>query len=136
MSGSYLEVCRLLVVEDVALPVVGGSVAQGLIPEGGAALNRQSLVCVDEGLADGKGHPGWTLEVNGDECAWHWRVAGKEERTAFFQTSGKSVTDGIDSQIGAVVSHAHNDGRRAAFSCIEKKGEKETNKIYLAKLIF
>ena len=56
---SHLKVGGLLVVEDVALSVVGGGAAGGLVPEGGAALDGQGLVRVDEGLTDGEGHSRW-----------------------------------------------------------------------------
>ena len=62
---SHLKVRGLLVVEDVALSVVGGGAAGRLVPEGGAALDGQGLVRVHEGLADGEGHPGWAC--NQDE---------------------------------------------------------------------
>ena len=55
----HLKVCGLLVVEDVALSVVGGRAAGGLVSEGGTPLDGQGLVRVHEGLADGEGHSGW-----------------------------------------------------------------------------
>ena len=55
-----LEVVGLLVVEDVALAVVGGGAAGRLVAERGATLDGQSLVGVDESLADGEGDAGRT----------------------------------------------------------------------------
>ncbi len=49
-----------------------------VVPEGGASLDGQGLVRVDEGLADGEGDAGRTLEVDADEGARHRRVAGQE----------------------------------------------------------
>ena len=65
---SHLKVCGLLVVEDVALSVVGGGAAGRLVPEGGAALDGQGLVRVHEGLADGERHPG--RACNQVEVSW------------------------------------------------------------------
>jgi len=49
----FLEGSRLVVVEDVALPVVRGRAAWFLVSEGGAPLDRQGLVSVHESFTDG-----------------------------------------------------------------------------------
>ncbi len=58
--STHLEVLWLLVVEDVALPVVCGGRPRRLVPEVRAALDGQRLVGVHERLADRQGLPGGT----------------------------------------------------------------------------
>ncbi len=50
-AKTYLEVLWLLVVEDVALSVVGCGGARRLIPEMRASLDGQRLIGVDKCLA-------------------------------------------------------------------------------------
>lgn len=83
-SERFPELGRLPVVEDVALAVVSGGASWRLIAELWTALDWQGLVRVDEGLADGELGYGWGLQVDADEGAGHGRVAGQEERLAFF----------------------------------------------------
>ncbi len=110
-----LEVGRLLVVEDVALAVVGRGAAGGLVSERGAPLDRQCLVGVDEGLADGQRHPRGPLEVDRDEGARHRGVAGEEQRPALLDDAGEAVAHGVDPEVGPVVAHPDDDGGLAAF---------------------
>jgi len=48
--------------------------------------------------------------MNGDEGTGHGRVAGEEERAAFFQDAGESVADRVHAKIGPVVANADYDG--------------------------
>ncbi len=61
------------------------------MPEGGAALNGESLVRVDERLADGEGDPGRTLEMHADKSARHRRVARQEQGPALLYNAGESA---------------------------------------------
>lgn len=105
------ELERLPVVEDVALPVVGGRAAGRLVPELRAPLDGQRLVGVHEGLADGQLAGARRLEVHAHEGARHGRVAGQEERLALFEEAGEAVADGIRAQVWTVVADTnHNRG--------------------------
>lgn len=49
--------------------------------------------------------------MDADEGARHGRVAGEEERLAFLEETREAVTDGVGTEIGSVVAHAHDDHR-------------------------
>lgn len=103
---------RLPVVERVALAVVGGRCARGLIPEDGAPLNGQGLVCVDERLADGERARYRILEMHGHKGARHGWVARQEEGLPLLEHAGESVADRIGAQVRSVVSDSHHHCRR------------------------
>lgn len=47
--------------------------------------------------------------MHADECSGHRRVAGQEERLAFFDEPGEAVADWVGAQVGPVVAHTdHN----------------------------
>ena len=86
-----LEILGLLSIEYVTLPIVGGRAARFLVPEGGTSLDRESLVSVDKGLADGEGDSRRAFKVDRDKGAWHGGVARQEKRSAFFDDPSESV---------------------------------------------
>ena len=86
-----LEILGLLSIEYVTLPIVGGRAARFLVPEGGTSLDRESLVSVDKGLADGEGDSRRAFKVDRDKGARHGRVARQEKRSAFFDDPSESV---------------------------------------------
>lgn len=110
---SLPEVEGLSVVKYVALSVVGGRASRGLIPELRTPLDGQGLVRVGESLADGQlgriGH----LEVDADEGSGHGRVARQEQRLALLEEPGEPVADGVDAQVGSVVSNSDYHRRRS-----------------------
>lgn len=107
------KVERLSIVEDVALAIVRSCRSRWLVSELGTPFNRQCLVGVDEGLADGKlALSGGRLQVNTDESARHWGVAREEQGLALLQEPGESVADRVSAQVRPVVAHANDDGRR------------------------
>lgn len=129
-----LEALGLPIVEDVALAVVGGGRARGLVPELRAPLDGQGLVRVDEGLAQGQlhreGRRGGRLQVDRDEGPGHRRVAGQEQRLALLQRSGEPVADGVGAQVGPVVAHPDDYGPRYSVVC--KKSARTLDKQQIA----
>lgn len=55
--------------------------------------------------------------MHADERPWHRRIAGQEQRFAFFQKAGKSVADRIGTQIWPVVADTDNHRGRFVFAC-------------------
>ena len=100
----------LVIVEDVALAVVGRSAAERLVPEGGTLFDRQSVVCVDEGLTDGE-RTALRLEVDRDEGSRHGTRAWEEERTTLFDETRELVADGIHPQVRTRVAYPHRHCR-------------------------
>ena len=88
----YLKVDWLLVVEDVAFPVVSGCGSRGLVPECWAPFDGKGLVSVDKGLADREGNSRRTLEVQRNERSGHWRVAWQEQGSPFLNRTRESGT--------------------------------------------
>ena len=48
---------------------------------------------------------------------WHGRVAGEEERSALLDDACEPVADGVDPQVGPVVTHPHHDRGLPTLGC-------------------
>lgn len=74
--------------------------------------------------------------MNGDEGPRERRVAWEEERLALLDHARELVADGVDSEVGSVVAHAHHDRRSlvvAAAGAAEIKAY-ELNHVWLQQV--
>jgi len=96
-----------------------------LIPESRTPFDGQSLIRVDERLANGQRIWGAVLQMDAHKGSWHGWVAGQEERLSRLQETREAIADGIRAQIRPVVAHSHhNSGRLVAWEL-----EKELSKL-------
>lgn len=116
---------RLTVVEYIALAVVGRRRAGWLISELRTPLDRKSLICVDESLAERQLHRRRvlcrSLQVHGDESTGHRRIARKEERLTLFQWSSEPIADRIRTEIRTVVADPDDYRSGQLFTCGQEK---------------
>ena len=56
--------------------------------------------------------------MDGHKGPGHGRIARQKQRPAFFDDSGKLVTDGVDTQIRTVVTHSDNYKTISSFNII------------------